>query len=340
MVNARGYISSNFTKTFLTIFLPFFLIVSLVYLVKVSTITAKIQLSFGELLTLYGYFVPEIIFYTLPISFIAALASVLIRLSLDNELTALYALGLKAHNVLKSLMVLGILFSLLLAAISFLAIPLSNQLYQSFKTEKRADTKLNIVPGKLGQKFGDYYIYIKENDKNGFSDIVIYNRTHQDEEQFFSSRKGKIKHTNRTASLQLEDGYGYTYTKDKLQQAKYKTLEVYDTGRKKEAFRFKDILNYWGSAISDKKTKQKVIFFAFLSLIPFLSVYIVASFSMINSRYQSNHLFFVIFITSILFYLIGSFLQKSGGYIHLLAISLLLFTAGRWLFEKRVAKYF
>ena len=97
MVSTRGYISLNFTKAFLTIFLPFFLIISLVYLVNISSLTAKIQLSFGELLTLYSYSIPNIIFYTLPLSFIAALANTLSKLSTDNELIALYALGLKAN---------------------------------------------------------------------------------------------------------------------------------------------------------------------------------------------------------------------------------------------------
>ena len=119
MVNVRGYISSNFTKGFLTIFLPFFLIISLVYLVKISSLTAKIQITFGELITLYAYSVPDIIFYTLPLSFVAALANVLMKLSQDNELIALYALGLKANKVLRSLLLLGVLFSLLLASISF-----------------------------------------------------------------------------------------------------------------------------------------------------------------------------------------------------------------------------
>ena len=158
MVNVRGYISSNFTKAFLTIFLPFFLIISLVFLVKISALTTKIQLTFGELVTLFAFSVPEIIFYTLPLSFIAALANVLMRLSQDNELIALYALGLKANKVLSSLILLSVLFSLLLLSLSFLAMPLSKQFYKSFKESKRSEAKLNIVPGKLGQKFGNYYI--------------------------------------------------------------------------------------------------------------------------------------------------------------------------------------
>ncbi len=339
MVNVRGYISSNFTKAFLTIFLPFFLIISLVYLVKISSLTAQIQITFMELLTLYSYSVPDIIFYTLPLSFIAALANVLMKLSEDNELIALYALGLKANKVLRSLLLLGILFSILLASISFLAMPLSKQYYKSFKEHKKNEATLNIVPGKIGQKFGNYYIYVKEKKNNIFHDIVIYNRTHKNEEQFFSSQQGKLNKKNGITSLLLKDGYGYTYSKDKLQQAEYKTLEVYDTSEKKD-FHFKNIITYWSKAKDDKKMMRRVLFFIFVSLIPLLSVYLVASFTMINPRYQTNHSFIVIFTTTFLFYMLASSLQKWGNYTILLFLIVAVFLLGRWLFTQRVARYF
>ena len=339
MVNARGYISSNFTKAFLTIFLPFFLIISLVYLVKISSLTAKIQISFMELLKLYSYSVPDIIFYTLPLSFIAALANVLIKLSTDNELIALYALGLKANKVLRGLLILSILFSLLLGTLSFLGMPLSKQFYKSFKESKKSEAKLNIVPGKLGQKFGDYYIYVKEKKEDKFHDIVIYNRTRKNEEQFFSSQKGKLNKKNGSTSLLLNDGYGYTYSDTKLQQAKYKTLEVYDSSRKKD-FQFEDIIAYWSKAKTDEKMMHRVLFFIFVSLIPLLSVYLVASFTMINPRYQPNRSFIVIFLTTLLLYMIASSLEKWGNYSILGIAVVATLLLGKWLFERRVAKYF
>ncbi len=339
MVNVRGYISSNFTKAFLTIFLPFFLIISLVFLVKISSLTEKIQISFGELVTLYAYSIPEIIFYTLPLSFVAALANVLMKLSQDNELIALYALGLKANKVLRSLLLLGVLFSFLLVSISFLAMPLSKQFYKSFKESKRSDAKLNIVAGKLGQKFGNYYIYVKEKKNDIFHDIVIYNRTKKDEEQFFSSQKGKLNKKESTTSLLLNDGYGYTYTEAKLQQVKYKTLEVYDTGKKK-GFHFEAIATYWSKAKDNVKLMRKGLFYIFVSLIPLLSVYLVASFTMINPRYQANRSFVVIFTTTLLFYMLASTLQKWGNYAILFLLIIAVFLLGKWLFRQRVARYF
>ncbi len=339
MVNIRGYISSNFTKSFLTIFLPFFMIISLVYLVKISALTERIQITFGELLLLYSYSVPDIIFYTLPLSFITALANVLVKLSQDNELIALYALGLPAKKVLNSMLLLGLLFSLLLLSISFLAMPLSKQFYKSFKQEKQASAKLNIVPGTLGQKFGNYYMYVKEKNENVLHNIVIYNRTDQTNEQFFSSRTGHIQNKGNVVSLLLDEGYGYTYSENKLQQVQYKTLEVYNnlqTG----GFKFEDIAAYWGQAKTDIKWQRRILFFTFISLIPILSVYLVASFTMINPRYQSNRSFLVIFTTTLLLYAIASSLEKWGTPLILCLIILLFAIVGQRLFTKRVSKYF
>jgi len=339
MVNARSYISSNFTKSFLTIFLPFFLIISLVYLVKISALTSKIQISFMELLKLFSYSVPDILFYTLPLSFIAALANMLIKLSTDNELIALYALGLNANRVLRGLFWVSLLFSFLLLTLSFLAMPMSKQLYKSFKEEKKAEAKLNIVPGKLGQKFGEYYVYIKDKENETFHDLVIYNRTNMNEEQFFASKEGKLNKHNGQTSLLLKDGYGYTYSKERLQQIQYATLEVFDTTKKKR-FHFEDIAAYWSKASDEKNIMHRLLFFLFISLIPLLSVYLVAAFSMINPRYQNNHSFIVIFATTLFLYLIASSLNKWGNIPLFIAAILLAFGGGVILFQKRVARYF
>jgi len=341
MVNVRGYISSNFTKGFLTIFVPFFLIISLVYLVKISSLTAKIQIDFNELLLLYSYSLPNIIFYTIPLSFIAAVTNTLIKLSQDNELIALYALGMHAQKVIRTILLIGLLLSLLLSSISFLGIPMSKQLYSAFKEKKKAEATFNIMPGKLGQKFGDYYIYVKEKDeKSGlFHSMVIYNRTQQAEEQFFSSKEGELNRDAKHPSLLLKEGYGYTYTKGKLQQAQYKTLEVFDSKRHYH-FHFQDIIAYWTLTKTDKHRRGRALFYLFVSFIPLLSVYLAAAFSMINPRYQRNYAFLIIFGVTFFLYLIASTLEKWGNIPLLLIVAILTYILGKSLFQRRVARYF
>ncbi|MEY3090466.1 MAG: hypothetical protein RL113_782 [Pseudomonadota bacterium] len=339
MVSIRGFISSSFTKSFLTIFLPFFFIISLIFIVKIASLTSRIQMTFGELMLLYSYSLPTIIFYSLPLSFIAALASTLVHLSQANELIALYALGLRSKKVLKSLLLLGALFSLLLTTLSLVAVPLSKQFYESFRQEKFAEAKINITPGELGQKFGKYYIYVKDKKENTFHNIVILNRLDKMHEQFFSSKTGELKHNENVTSLLLNKGYGYTYTSTNLQQAEYDSLEIFDTTQKK-AFVFEDIVTYWSKITKDPALLKRLLFFIFISLMPLLSIYLVSSFTMINPRYQPNRSFVVIFLTTLFFYATASSLEKWGTPLILVGVVLLISIVSKWLFNKQVAKYF
>jgi lipopolysaccharide export system permease protein len=282
---------------------------------------------------------PEIVFYTLPISFITALSNVLGRLSQDNELIALHALGINAKSVVKNFFSLAVLFSMLLLSIAFISMPLGVQAYNAFKAEKRAEASFNIIPGKIGQKFGDFYIYVKDKNESSFQNLVIYNQTGGGEEQFFSSQKGELLHEEGRMMLKLTDGYGYTYTKEKLQEAQYKELKVYDQNREK-GYELRTVLSYWMQAETNKKRMHKALFNLFISLIPLLSVYLIAAFTIINPRYQKNHTILTTFVVIFILYLIASAFQKNGNLILLLIIGAILWLLGRWLFEKRVSRYF
>jgi len=66
-ISLYRYISVNFTKSFLTIFLPLFFIGSLVSIVQLSNITKYIEVSFFEMAQLFGYRGFQLCYsYTLP----------------------------------------------------------------------------------------------------------------------------------------------------------------------------------------------------------------------------------------------------------------------------------
>jgi len=337
----KRYISSNFTKSFLILFIPFFMIISLIYLIKISTLTSQISLSMSELFLLYLYSIPEIVFYTIPISFVAATANLFTRLSIDNELVALFSLGVKSKYIVKRVQIIAILFTLLLLSISFLAIPISKQYYKSFKTEKKAQAKLNLNAGELGQKFGDYYIYIESKDpkNSNFNNIVIYNKDKNQQEKFFAASKGNLLHQDKTTLLKLFDGYGYTYDKDSLEEAKYKQLNVYKNVKKSHTTLY-DIYDYWSQIKNVKKLKQKALFMIFVSFIPIISLYIIASFTIINPRYQQNRSYIVIFATTILLYTLASILHKQANIYLLICTIILIVISGFVLIRKQVYRFF
>lgn len=340
MVKIKDYLSSNFSKTFFMIFLPFFAIISLVYFIRISMLTNQIQLDFLDVLRLYGYFLPSIIFYTLPVSFVATISLTLMRLSNDNELGALYSFGVSSSSIIKKYFFLSILFSILLLAISFFAMPVTKQMYNSFKITKISEAKLNIDPNSLGQKFDDYYLFINTQDKTQYHDIVIYNPNAKKGEQIFLAKNGKIVNDPKSQGyFMLEDGFGYTYDKEKLRQAKFKQLIAYDTSNKNDVS-FQNIKEYWSNSLKDTKEKNRIFFFIFISLMPIMTIYAVASFSIIHSRYQANISYIAIFMLSIGFYVYAYFLEKEGNIFWFIFGILAITIGGKMLFKHRVEKVF
>ena len=301
--------------------------------------TAKIQISFSELIQLFSYYIPAIIFYALPISFIASIATVFLRLSADNELIALFALGYPVKKLMYPLAFIAALFSILLFIISFGAMPQSKQLYASFKHVKKEEMAFNVIPEELGQKFGKHYIYIGGEKDGHYQQMVIYNQDRDNSDQIFAANSGDIEKKNGIFSLTLNNGQGYTFTPDTVQKINYEKLQVYDT-LSRSNYQFEEIKQYWKKSLSDEQRKRKLLFFFFVSLIPLLSLYILASFTIINPRYQKNRSFVIIGLVTGLFYALASVLNKMGS-IPLLTVMIVATGAlGYWLFQKTVSRYF
>jgi len=339
MVSIRSYISVNFTKSFLTVFIPFFFIISLIYLVQISLLTSKIQISFSELLQLFSYYIPAIIFYALPISFIASLSTTLLRLSGDNELIALFASGYSVKKILYPLWFISLLFSILLLVVSLGAMPQSKQLYASFKHIKKEEMAFNVIPKELGQKFGNHYIYMEGEKNNLYQNMVIFSQDRNDSNQIFVADNGNIAKNDGIFSLSLFNGRGYTFTPNVIQQIDYEKLIVYDT-LSRTKYLFEPIKIFWKKALVDKKRERRLLFFIFISLIPLLSLYIIASFSIINPRYQKNRSFTVIGAVTLSFYTMASILEKAGTVYMLIGLIIIILLLGYIFFRKTVSRFF
>jgi len=338
-VSISQYISQNFTKSFLTIFLPLFFIGSLVSIVQLSSLTKFIQIDFWEMAKLYGYNLPAMLFYTIPISFLIAVTTVLLRLSNDNELMSLFALGIKSKYIIRRLLVASVLFSILLLTLSLIKMPQAEQQYKAFRTYKTTQAKLNISPSQLGQKFGDFFVYLASKEGNLMRDIVIYTKEKNSSNRLFIAKEANIENRNSIVSLSLKDGSGYTFSENSLKMVEYKTMQIFQKIEAK-SYDYKNIKEYWMKYAKNPKKKGKILFFIFISLIPIIALYIVSAFSIINPRYQRSYAYPALTLTTVILYVIATLLQNQGSLIFL-AISVVATTiVGLVLFHYKVAKYF
>ncbi|CAA6803074.1 MAG: Predicted permease YjgP/YjgQ family [uncultured Sulfurovum sp.] len=333
------YLSKNFQSSFFTIFLPLFFIGSLVFIIKISSLTASIQISFVEMLQLFSYNLPSILFYTLPISFLVAIVITLLRLSNDNELMALFSLGSNAKTILYRYFLIGGLFSIVLLILSLGLMPKTKQQFKAFKHEKTAQAQININPSKLGQKFGDLFVYVKSKENDTMRDIVIYKKDQEHSDQLFIARKATFENNNLVVTLTLKDGSGYTFSKENLRKINYETMKVF-RNLNSDAFTYSNIVQYWIKLSLNPKKKSQIFFFIFASFIPLLALTIIASFSIINPRYQKNYAYHVLALTTVGLYGLAIILKSSGTLVMTLGFSFLIFILGFYLYRHFVLRFF
>jgi len=338
-VSVSKYISQNFTKAFLTIFLPLFFIGSLASIVRLSSLTEFIQINFWEMSKIYGYYLPAMLFYTIPISFLIAVTSVLLRLSIDNELMSLFALGIKSKNIIRRLLVTSILFSILLLTLSIIKMPQAEQQYKAFKTYKMTKAKLNISASELGQKFGNFFVYIESKKGGEMKNIVIYTKEKNSYNRLFIAQNAKIETKNSIVALTLNKGSGYTFSADSLKIVEYGSMQIFQN-LKSKAYSYKNIKEYWLKYINKPKKRGKILFFIFISLIPIIALYIVSAFSIINPRYQKSYAYPALAITTILLYVIATLIQNQGSILLLIGSVITINIIGLVLFHYKVSKYY
>jgi len=334
-----AYLSQNFTKSFLTLFLPLFFIGSLVFLIKISALTASIKINFVEMMTLFSYNLPFILFYTLPISFLVAIATTLLRLSNDNELIALFSLGTQAKGIMRQFFLIATLFSIVLLILSLGLMPKTKQQFNAFKQQKAAQAQVNISPSKLGQKFGNLFVYVESKTGDSMNNIVIYNIDKENSDQLFIAKKADIKNKNSIVTLTLENGSGYTFSDETLKKIDYEKMQVFQN-LNAPPFTYNSIVAYWVKLSMIPKRKGRILFFIFLSLLPMIGLYIVGSFSIINPRYQKNYAYPILGLTTIGLYATATILEKQGNYYLTLGAIIGIYIFGRLLFKHYVSRYF
>lgn len=291
------------------------------------------------MMQLFSYNLPSILFYTLPISFLLAVVMTLLRLSNDNELMALFALGTKAKSLMYRFFFISTLFSIILLILSLALMPKTKQQFKAFKQIKSTQAQVNINPSKLGQKFGDLFVYVKSKNGDTMKDVVIYNKDQEHSDQLFIAKRANIQNQDSVITLTLNDGSGYTFSKDTLKEINYEKMQVFQN-LNSEAFTYNNVIEYWLKLSVHPQKKRSILSYLYISLIPMMALYIIAAFSIINPRYQKNHAYSVVALTTIVLYIVATALEKQGTFPLLILAIILTSSLGLWLFHKYVTRYF
>ncbi len=313
MSRLKKYILSNFSSLFVLMFMPLFAIASVIVLIKLSTYTAVVQLSISEMGKLYLFFFPEIIFYTMPITFFIAATLSLFKLSNDREIIVLFALGIKPGFIIKIFLKPALILTILLAFDFLIVSPHVKVLSKNFLSYKKSEAKFNLSASEFGNKFGDWLLYIGAKNNDGtFSKVVMFNKKKK-QEVLIMAKKAKIINDSGILKLKLINGEGYSYSTEKFTQTNFKTMTINNT-LKTDFIDYKQPVQYWLSKKDAGWKRYVLIRSTLISLFPLLTLFLVAVIGIVQVRHQKLNIYLYIFLTIVLFYGIITSLNETFHY--------------------------
>jgi len=339
MYKLQRYIIHNLSILFLSIFLPLFAIASVIFLIKLSTYTAVIHLSIWEMTKLYFFILPEVLFYTLPVTFFIASVLTLFRLSTDNEIVVLFSLGIHPKFILNILLKPALLLSMLLAFDFFILFPHATVLSSNFVSYKKSEAKFNLSASEFGHSFGEWLLYIGKNNTDGtYSDVFLFNKN-KEEEILIEAKTAKVINDGGILRLELLNGEGYSYSEKKFTQINFEHMRINDT-MTTDLTTYRTPLEYWKS--DDRKESKRHMFITdtLLSLFPTISLFLVLSIGIVHVRHQKARVYLYLFLSILIFYGFTLGLQKVLAYYTIPVVALLWLIVTYVIYRKTIVARF
>jgi len=314
MKQLNNYILKNLSINFFSIFLPLFVIASVVFLIRVSSITSVIEINIFEMFKLYLFILPDLLFYTLPLSFFIGGVLTFSKLSFNSEMVVIFSLGVPPKFLLNILLKLATLLSLFLLFDSMVMIPHTKQMYKEFVKYKQQEAVLNIKATEFGQEFGSWSLFIESITENGknklYNNIALFHKKHDEEEKFIVAEKAVIKTSNGIVKLYLQNGSIFSYKKDKITKIFFQKMKINDLTTIND-FYYKSTFEYFLYSLTNEKRRIKLIANIILSMLPLMSIFLIISIGVQNNRYGKSITNLFIGLSIISYYFLTFYFSKS-----------------------------
>ncbi len=335
----KKHLLTTYSQTFFPIFLTLFIITSIMYLVRISALTSVMEINFTELLTLYSFYIPSILFYTLPISIFISIALSLSKLSTEYELIVITSFGLNPIKILKIFFPTLFFTTLFLLVNSLILIPKADQLSDSFKIKKKQDAKFNIKASEYGQEFGKWLIYVNDEKDGLYKDIVLFQKDGT-EDTFIIAKNATLDNNNSDLGLHLRDGKALSIDQT-INQIDFKKMLINNSLKEATNINtFNDLLIYWSNINQNQYKQYKFNFSILMSLFPILSILFIISLGFYNPRYEKNKTTIYTILLAILFVIFSQKLSKKLGFEVLYVMPTIWIILSYIVYRVKVKKYY
>ncbi|MCX2682773.1 LptF/LptG family permease [Campylobacter sp. MIT 21-1685] len=304
------YILNHFLSTYISLFLVLFGIVSMVFFIQLARLTSSIEISFLDLLKLYGFMLPRILIFTLPISFFIALALTLFRLSKENESIVLFTLGFSPKILARFFLQIAGFVSALMLFIALVMVPIVFELQDNFITFKKTQVQFNYKTGEFGQKFLNWIVFIEKQENNTYQNIIMYHPKSQegDKEQLIIAKQALAQRNEHGFAFKLLEGKMYNFENDgNVFMGEFDTFIV-NTQINDGDLTIKKFYEYWNDIHTNKKRAQEFVIYVTIALFPLASALFALSFGIVTYRYEKGFIYFGMFgVVSVYFGLLSVF---------------------------------
>ena len=282
-----NYLHSQLAISFFPIFLGLFFITSVVFLVKIVSLTSVIKMNFIELFSLYLYTVPQILLFTLPISYFLSLVISISKLSSEYEMTVITSFGVGPLNIVKKLLPITLLISIALLVITLGLIPKAKYLMNSFIEYKKNEANFNIKESEFGQKFGDWLIFIEKKEDNIYKNVKLFKKENNKEE-LIVSETAILENKKGNLTFKLFNGKIFIIDDSELNEIDFETMYINEIVNNQQILVFSTSLNYWILSLEYNLDNDSFVFFILTSIFPLISLFLVVTFGYFNPRYEKN----------------------------------------------------
>nr|WP_306808843.1 LptF/LptG family permease [Campylobacter helveticus] len=329
------YILNQFLGTHLSIFLVLFGIVSMVFFIQIANLTSSIEISFLDLFKLYGFMLPRILIFTLPLAFFVALTLALYRLSRENESVVFFTLGFTPLKMAQFFLKIAALLSAFMLVVALVMMPIVYQLQKNFVDYKKTQVKFNYKTGEFGQKFLDWMIFIQNENEGKYENIVMFHPKSAKnlKEQLIIAKEASLERLNEGFAFKLNEGKMYNFDgEETLFIGEFENLVV-NTKFSDNLGQTKAFYEYWDDINSNAGKAKEFVMYVCISLFPLASTLFALSFGIVTYRYEKGFIYLGMFgVIAVYFGLLSGFYKPP-----LLAVVLIFsfaFAASIFCFKK------
>jgi len=189
-------------------------------LMKISDMVVRKGVNIIDALKILSFFVPYLLGFTIPLSFLMGVLLVMGRLIADNETVAIRVAGISLLKILNIFLILGFIFSLFLFILNDRVIPDFHYRYRSeIKNIYSKNISALIEPGVFLEHFENYILYVADKSGNKLKNIFIYEiDDKQKTTKVTFAKEGEFIVEGDILKIKLEEGFrDETISKKKME---------------------------------------------------------------------------------------------------------------------------